>query len=226
MNFPFAFWKTSGVADFRTGLIHEWVADSGVTQSGGVVSAWVDVVGSLSASQATVGNRPTVVTNELNGKAVVRFSGGTDQWLTFSSVALTNYTVVITYKATSFQAGSSNYLLAGSNQGIYSAINVLGRGYGEFDGSRLRDTAYNAGDTTWHIRSFLNTKLYSNGVEPTYTKSQNLTGLTLTTIGTRSDNTTLSFKGDVANIRIYNSNLSTTDRAQVEAFLNSQYAIY
>lgn len=216
--------ETVPVSDYRTGLVAEWKSDSGVTSDENGVSAWVDTVGSLSASQGTTANKPFYSANQLNGKPVIRFT--TSRWLTFSSTALTNYTIIITYKASSFQAGNSNYLLAGSGLGIFSSINALGIGYGEFDGTRIRAVTYNGSDTTWHIRSFQNSKMYSNGTEPSYSNTQNMTGLTLTTIGTRGDNTTLYFSGDVANIRIYSSVLSTTDRATAETYLNSIYAIY
>lgn len=213
------------VPDYRTGLVAEWLATSGVTSDENGVSAWVDTISSRSATQSTTANKPFYCANQKNGLPVIRFT--TNRWLTFSSLALTNFTVIIGYKASSFQAGNSNYLLAGSGMGIFSAINALSIGYGEFDGTRIRAVTYNGSDTTWHIRSFQNQKLYSNGTEPTYSGyAQNLTGMTLTTIGTRSDNTGLYFSGDIAFIRVYDSVLSTTDRATAETYLNSIYSIY
>lgn len=213
------------VPDYRTGLVAEWLATSGVTSDENGVSAWVDTISSRSATQSTTANKPFCCANQKNGLPVIRFT--TNRWLTFSSLALTNFTVIIGYKASSFQAGNSNYLLAGSGKGIFSAINALSIGYGEFDGTRIRAVTYNGSDTTWHIRSFQNQKLYSNGTEPTYSGyAQNLTGMTLTTIGTRSDNTGLYFSGDIAFIRVYDSVLSTTNRAIAETYLNSIWGVY
>lgn len=210
------------IPDYRTGLVAEWLADTGVTSDQNGVSAWLDTVSSRSAGQTVNANKPYYAMNQQNGKPVVRFAGsGNTQWLTFPSLALTNFTIIIGYKATSFAAGDSNYLFAGSGQGIFSSINALSIGYGEFDGTRIRAVTYNAGDTTWHVRSFQNTKMYSNGTEATYSNTQNMTGLTLTHIGTRGDNTSLSFKGDVGFIRVYDSALSTTNRAIAENYLLS-----
>lgn len=226
-------WASSSVIvdaplpDYRTGLVAEWIADTGVTSDENGVSAWVDTISSRSATQSTTSNKPYYAAGAKNGKAAIRFFGASNhQWLTFSSLALTNYTIIVVYKATSFRAGDSNYFFGGSSQGLFSSINALSIGYGEFDGTRIRAVTYNGSDTSWNVRSFQNTKLYSNGTEATYSNTQNMTGLTLTTIGTRGDNTSLSFKGEIACIRVYDSVLSTTNRAIAEAYLNGQYAIY
>ncbi len=216
--------ETLAIPDYRTGLVAEWVADTGVTSDENGVSAWVDTISGRSATQSNNTNKPYYVMNAQNGKPSLKFSN--TQFLSFSSLALTNYTIIITYKASSFSAGDSNYMFAGSGQGIFSSINALSIGYGEFDGSRIRAVTYSGSDTTWHIRSFQNQKLYSNGTEATYSNTQNMTGLTLTHIGTRGDNTSLAFKGQIANIRVYGSVLSTTNRGIAETYLNSIYNIY
>lgn len=213
--------------DYRTGLVAEWLADTGVTSDENGVSAWVDTISARSATQSTASNKPYYAMNAINGKPTVKFSGASNhQWLTFSSLALTNFTIIVGYKASSFRAGDSNYFFSGSGQGLFSSINALSIGYGEFDGTRIRAVAYNASDTTWHIRTFQNSKLYSNGVEATYSNTQNMTGLTLTTIGTRGDNTSLSFKGEIAFIRVYDSVLSTTNEGIARAYLNSIWGLY
>ena len=208
--------------DYRTGLVAEWLADTGVTSDENGVSAWVDTISARSATQSTTSNKPYYAMNSQNGKPTLKFSGASNhQWLSFSSLALTNFTIIVGYKATSFRAGDSNYFLGGSSQGLFSSINALSIGYGEFDGTRIRAVTYNAADTTWHVRSFQNSQMFSNGVEATYSNTQNMTGLTLTTIGTRGDNTSLSFKGNIGFIRIYNSVLSSTNRAIAENYLLS-----
>ena len=208
--------------DYRTGLVAEWLADTGVTSDENGVSAWVDTVAGLSATQSTTSNKPYYAMNSQNGKPTLKFFGASNhQWLTFSSLALTNFTIIVGYKATSFRAGDSNYFLGGSSQGLFSSINALAIGYGEFDGTRIRAVTYNAADTGWNVRSFQNSQMFSDGVEATYSNTQNMTGLTLTTIGTRGDNTSLSFKGNIGFIRIYNSVLSAGNRAIAENYLIS-----
>mgnify|MGYP007083428899 CR=1 FL=1 len=218
--------ETVPLSDYRTGLVAEWLATTGITSDENGVSAWVDTISSRSATQSTASNKPYYAMNAINGKPTVKFSGASNhQWLTFSSLALTNFTIIVGYKASSFRAGDSNYFFGGSGQGLFSSINALSIGYGEFDGTRIRAVTYSASDTTWHIRTFQNSKLYSNGVEATYSNTQNMTGLTLTTIGTRGDNTSLSFKGEIAFIRVYDSVLSTTNEGIARAYLNSIWGL-
>jgi len=210
--------------DYRTGLVREWKSDTGVTSDENGVSAWVDTIGSDSAVQTVNANKPFYAGGQLNGLPTIKFT--TNRWLTHASLALTNYTIIIVYKATAFQAGNSNYMYSGSGMGIFSSVNATGLGYGEFDSVRARAVTYNAADTTWHDRSFQNSQLFSNGVEASYAIAQNMTGLTVTHIGTRGDNTGLYFTGEIACIRVYNSVLSAGNRAIAETYLNGEYAIY
>lgn len=210
---------------FRTGLVIEWYADSGVTLSGNKFVSWLNTVDTLSARQGTDATRPTLVTGFLNGRNVARFTS--PQRMSFTAKTLTNYTVIIVYKATSFSPGGLNYLLAGNNQGIFSSINAITLGYGEFDGTRIRAVTYSGADTNWNIRIFQNTKMYSNLVEATYSNTQNLTGLILEMIGARSDAPdSYCFQGYIAYIGVYNSSISLSDATTQSTYLNYLYQVY
>jgi hypothetical protein len=56
--------KTPGAScvlpTFSGALVAHWLADTGVTQSGGTVSAWLDTTASISLSQATVQISPRI----------------------------------------------------------------------------------------------------------------------------------------------------------------------
>ncbi|MEI9863483.1 MAG: LamG domain-containing protein [Limisphaerales bacterium] len=69
----------SGVAGTASA---RWVADSVVGASGSAISNWTDVLGGRIAAQATVGNRPKIFTNVINGHNVMRFSSPSSQYFT------------------------------------------------------------------------------------------------------------------------------------------------
>lgn len=60
-----------------TGLVHHWLPDTGVTESGGLVSQWADQVGSRDFAEAT--NKPTLVASQIDGYSSIRFDGTNDR---------------------------------------------------------------------------------------------------------------------------------------------------
>jgi len=67
-------------ADF-TNVQYWWTADAGVTESGGVVSAWTDQINSLDYEQPSAGIRPTITTSStLNNQNVIA-TNGTSQYM-------------------------------------------------------------------------------------------------------------------------------------------------
>lgn len=73
-----------GLADGTSSLQGWWRAETGVTSSAGVVSAWADQSGyGHGFTQPTAGNRPTVTTNAtLNGQTVIRYTSANSQFFT------------------------------------------------------------------------------------------------------------------------------------------------
>ncbi len=77
-----------------TNLVAHWTADSGITQSGGTVSAWVDTVASISLSQSTGANQPAYLATGYNSKPAIQLygSGGVahnSSWMTTSANPVT-----------------------------------------------------------------------------------------------------------------------------------------
>jgi len=62
--------------DLGASLIAWWDAGSGVTESGGAVSAWADSVGALTVAQGTAGNKPTYSATSFRGAPGITFDGG------------------------------------------------------------------------------------------------------------------------------------------------------
>lgn len=70
--------------DLGASLIAWWDAGSGVTESGGAVSAWADSVGALTVAQGTAGNKPTYSATSFRGAPGITFDG-TDDYLSVAS---------------------------------------------------------------------------------------------------------------------------------------------
>jgi hypothetical protein len=214
-------------SDYRTNLIVEWDANVGVTSGGdGLISAWIDTIGALSASQATSGNRPKLMTNYKNGKNAVWFDGSTRK-LAFTSTVFSNYTVFIVADPTSATAGDGNVLLGGTAGDLYTSLKIVSAGMGCGNGSLLRNStiAADAG-TGWGIRVFQSQRLYKNNTELAYQYTQTPPTMTLGVIGGRTVGGVFPWFGYVSEIRIYNAVLTLSEIQQVTNYLNAKYAIY
>lgn len=97
-----------GAADGASTLHAWWRGDTGVTSSGGVVSAWGDQSGyGNNLSQATAGNRPTTATSAaLNGRPIIRYTGSSSQFFTssFSGPGVDNITFFVVANGTEYQS--------------------------------------------------------------------------------------------------------------------------
>ncbi len=102
---------TAAAAGVPAAGLKLWLAaDQGVTLNGGKVQRWKDQSGTRAdAVQNTAAYQPTLVTNALNGKPVVRFDGVND-FMTFqySPNGLTGMTLVLVSAAAQDYDGSSN----------------------------------------------------------------------------------------------------------------------
>lgn len=92
-------WKTPGggavcvLPTFSGALAGHWIADTGITQSGGTVSAWADTTAGISLAQATGANQPVYLATGYNGKPALELFGsmGTghqSSWMTTSANAV------------------------------------------------------------------------------------------------------------------------------------------
>jgi hypothetical protein len=215
----YSFIILSNPTDYRTGLIYQFWADSNTTANTSVTT-WKNTIDTLTARQNTAGDKPVHVSNQINGHGVVRFT--TSDYLNLPTITLTNFTITFAFKS---RDNTDNYLLATSGQGLFNSLSALNYGIGGFDGARLRAANRTGLDTNWHIATVTNTKVFVDGVEKTYAATQNLTGIVFTVMGGRVD-VSMFFKGDIACIRIFNSQLSNTNRQLNENAINSKLLIY
>lgn len=207
----------------------------------GPLSSWADSgeVGTYTATQATVSKRPTVTTNQLNGNPVVTFDG-TDDYLSIASDIFdpTLSTTIFAVMRESGATGTAATLFRrspGVAFGVNPSTNTVGRlvntGSGAIGSWNPQgSTPYSEGQ--WTIAgmragiAFGNLVGYKDGVSdtPTALPAFGLPAETSTTIGSL-EGTSEFFKGDIAEIIIYNTELEDTERQRVEGYLAHKYGL-
>lgn len=221
------FVRNADAQDYRTNLIVDWIADSNISSSAGLVSSWVDTVSGLTMSQSTNSLKPLHNINQLNGHNVVQFLTNVP-YMTFPATQFGTYTIFAVVNPSVHTSGDGNVLLGGTAGDIYTSLRLVSAGYGTGDSSLLRNANYtgSATATGWGIYTFQAQKLYKNNTEATYAYTQNPATITLNVLGARNTSKTFPWFGQIAEIRIYNAVLDATSIGIVNNYLNNKYAIY
>jgi hypothetical protein len=245
--------KVGGGASFSpanlSGLSLWLKADAGVTLSGSNVTAWADQSGS--GNNATVensGEEPTFVSSFSNSKPAIQFNGTTQLLIVADSSSLDfiNTSIFIVLKRTGDGTGNEiTFMKNGSiltDDAVYWNCARLNNGNSTFTlnvgGSRPdldTNTDLTSGNPTILELTYNGTDsfIYTNGSQTaTYSEP---TGSIETTSGSlqiggynKSFNNPGGelFNGQIAEIVMYNRAVTGTERQQVEAYLNTKYAIY
>ncbi len=208
-------------------------SDLAVTSSGSAVSNWGDVSGfDNDASQNTSANQPTLISNSMNGNPVIRFNG-TNSKLTLPTSATLGiqsnpYEMFLVAKSSS---SNVQFLFAGgATEQFEYHLNGVGARFIPITSTYLDlGTAGNYTDGNAHIFSArastsggaVRVDGIDGGTSLANILSSNSGALQL---GVRSDGT-YYFNGDIAEVIIYNTNLSTSDRSTVEHYLANRYGI-
>ncbi|MEI7452061.1 MAG: prepilin-type N-terminal cleavage/methylation domain-containing protein [Candidatus Falkowbacteria bacterium] len=207
-----------------------FMADAGVTKDGSnKVSVWSDQ--SANGYYAQPGNQPLFVSNAKNGKPVIRFDGTNYLLLNSSIPAASGYTffyVVSTGAAktgseTIFSAAQSGHIRwansCGSDiagwAGTDSSL-VLGNPF--INTNTYYSLSYTKDSAAWTIRS-------NGSVIRSVSDTSMPTSNVQMTIGSEAGGG-YTMAGDIAEIIVYGSALSDSDRQLVESYLNTKYAIY
>ncbi len=225
----------------RSANLITWLrADAGVTYSSGQVSQWTDQSGNgNNANQTVSADQPTLTTGALNGLPALSFNG-TSQFLQFGS-GFANFTsgasIFVVVNPTSlgsyqtwieFGNSSTNYLgfEEGSTSGtvyyyVYngsSGSNVAATSSLTAGQYQLMESVYNGSNTG---------TVYNNGVQKATS-----TSLLTAPNATRSNNyvgqfggSTAYYHGQIAEILVYNTALTASQRASVESYIYSKYSI-
>ncbi|MBW8863970.1 MAG: hypothetical protein JF609_03420, partial [Verrucomicrobia bacterium] len=211
--------------------------------SGAVVSVWPDATGNgFNAMQALGANQPTYVTNAINGLPVVRFNAANSSYLWFYRPVQDDFTMIFVYQSTQgistgtdfwSGAGLVNGEVSGTVSDFGTSLNANGQilaGVGAPDTTMHSGTGYDNGIP--HVVSFKRTKssglmvLYVDGSVITQATggTQSLTAPNQLVLGAQQVlNNYLT--GDIAEVQIYNTPLSDTDRLAQERALKCKYGL-
>lgn len=236
---------SSGGAPFSpadlSGLSLWLKSDAGVTLSGSDVTAWADQSGNGNNASSSIGTRPTFVSNILNAKPVLRFDGAGQKMALTASIGGTEYSIFIVCKNNDNTDGSMFLWSTDENFGKYiasitseaynaSAVNKFILSESDAGGGE-GDSIIAWSSTAVNNNYFIGTatqngggKAYSNGSGGTDSLGTFIASNTFDLIGGYGFGYELD--GDVAEIISYNRAVTTVERQQVEAYLNTKYAIY
>jgi hypothetical protein len=195
------------------------------------VSKWVDKFSNYQFDQGTSGNRPRFIASNAsyNNYPTVNFQD-TARRLTSTKPVIYNKTVCWIANINSYNV--ANILLA-SSTGTFGNVNFTGLGLGgsasgingiyQDNGSAIIRTAL-VEDLNPHIVVITPSFIMVDGVVKTTTNY--IPAFTFNQIGQRNTNTTEQLLGDIAEIILYNIELSQTEALLLSNNINSKYAIY
>lgn len=212
--------------------------------NGSAVSEWPDSSGnSYNAIQALGTHQPSFVSSAINGLPVVRFNSANSSYLWFYRPVQDDFTMILVYRSSQNNQGTGTAFYQGAGlvngdqpgtQGDFgTALNANGQvlaGTGNPDTSIASGTGFNNGSP--HLVTFKRTKstgalaLYVDGalVATGAGNTQSLTAPPTLDLGAvPSGGGFLS--GDIAEVQIYNSALSDTDRLALEKALKCKYGL-
>jgi hypothetical protein len=208
----------------QTSSLYTDAGATNVIKDGDAVYQWNDLSGnSRHATQTTLANRPTWLppAKGRNGLGAVAFNGS--QWLSLGYSITGNFTIFVVYKNNDTvngsvilgkSTGSPNYLFAASN----SRIEMNGGGSQHANDPRTNGTQ-------WDYSTFkydgTNATAYSTDSSGTSTNVGS-TSFTPDRIGFYSSSQ-FSMDGNIAEIIIYPSALSDTDRLSVRNYLKTKW---
>jgi len=207
---------------------------------GSSVQTWSDRSGNgNNAIQATGANRPQIKSGVQNGKPVVRFDGindGLNTSLTASRTNVPELSVLTVAKAVSDSTARSIWSFDGTTGGYNRGLGVWSTqpNYNLQGGSGSNTLTVNTNTNQYNLltanysTSNSNYYLYINGTENAKGNAETAGG----------NNNTLSIgyiplsggsqfiNGDIPEVILFNSTLSTQDRQTVETYLNTKYNLY
>lgn len=217
-------------------------AISGLT-NGALVPGWVDSSGhGFNASQSTIAQRPTILLGALNGLAVVHFEAASSNVLTLNRPVQDDFTIFCVFRSAS-GLGAGNQFDGGA--GLFSAevagvtndfgVGLLANGrvaagVGNPDTSVNSLPGYNDGRA--HLMTMRRTKssgqvelfLDGNFIGSVTGSTNSLNAALKLALGAQQSLGNY-FTGDLAELKIYNSPLSDTDRLTQESGLGQKWGV-
>ena len=231
---------TATISRFMPTHMQLWLrADYGVSTSGSSVSAWADQSPNAGTATPVPTSSPGYVANAVNGLPALSFNG-TSQYLNGPSVFpnTASYSIVAVVDPTS-TSRTSNFLSSQSDSGVGSHAFLINSTpylylyhHGFFTGTNTTPTnaltanAYNiiSGVVSYSAGTYTGTTYVNGATGYTGTETNAVTD-TSTQIGGFNATFPDSFQGNMAEVLLFSSALSTTDLATVTNYLRAKYAI-
>ncbi|MBV1853609.1 M4 family metallopeptidase [Catellatospora tritici] len=202
-------------------------ADAGVTSSGGLVSNWTDQSGTGHHASMTVAARqPSLASGVVNGKPVIRFGGS--QSLSLVTINPSAFTVFVVGKNSKTTESYSMILGPGGNNANNQLRWENGTQALVYGSNGIPATTSTIGNTrVFHdlvIRyDGATLKVYRDGTLYTSTPVAASGGWSINQIGAYYSSAYM--QGDLAELLVYSSALSDTDRVSTQNYLKSKYAL-
>ena len=189
------------------------------------------------AVQSTLGNRPLYKTGVKNSKSVARFDGN-QYWLDLTGLtsAASSYTLFSVFYNNESPDNSGKYLIDSQSGRLIFALHAAAGSSpytytGYYDGAWaaiFENTTTKWQIDTWKLESGVGGYVYQDGVlkgNGTYT-AKAIGGTTRLGMPYNTSLSSPLIAMDLAEIVLYTSALSDTDRASVETYLNNKWNIY
>jgi len=191
------------------------------------IATWTDRSGNgRNATQSTPGAQPKIYNNVLHGRPVLRFDG-TDDFLQTAAVSISQpYMTFVVFKSTmtSAQIVVSGADVVTTSGGVNLAIHWATGGISGINAGTLYapiDTSAN-----WQIFATLasgaNSRVFRDG-SSSATGNAGTNNISLVRVGRSSLD--VYFNGDIAEILVFPTALSTADRQAVERYLAAKWGI-
>ena len=216
-----------------TNGLKAWYKADALPANSASVGTWSDQTGNYPVTQATTGSQPTYVANDINGEPALHFSGGQTLLTSASFGAGVNGDITIISVGSTTQPGTQQYSAYIGNTGANTS-----RGIGYQYGYQAFSLAYNDnyGAAAPSANTFVSEAalVSSNVSSVTYYRNGVQTGTS--TLG-GAQNISPGFavgsyyglggfwQGDLAEVLVYDHQLSVTELQDVGVYLANKYAL-
>lgn len=209
-------------------------ADKGITSSSSSVSVWGDQSSSgFHASQGTSASQPIIKSNVVNSHASIELDG-TDDFLSLGDVMdFVGQTDPVSFFVV-FNTLDEGTLLSRALSGTgnqrqyqwYTGGNV----FNQWFGGQLNGGTTNVIDAEWHIASSVvstaNADLYVDGNQEVNNGAiNNNSETTNVLIGARTNGTGFLYAGDIAEIIMFDTDLTAAQHRDIETYLALKYGL-
>lgn len=230
---------TSAQRNFLTGSFNPmslspalWLSDTGSD-----LGVWPDMSGNgRNATQATAANQPDIITGGLNGRQVRRFNGSSD-YLTHQYAVSSDSTIFAVAYSTRTESSQYNIIFSAADQNTQLKCFMMSQTNTSNNWGTFRSGNISSGHTlrtSFQIASIVATaagvsmKTGSNAAvfvaDTTFLVDPNNSRRTVgASYSGGSGNGLDYFKGDIAEILVFPTALSDTDRQAVESYLRTKW---